>query len=115
MPLRKSHCDRPNGHIHRPFSQLTLTRASLHCVLSSPRTRAQLFDEGTLNKRNTKRFDAYNLKEEGEGSVRKTKRKEDTYCGKLQSVKFVGMNGEFGDENNGVFEMESRRALRGNI
>jgi len=67
-----------------------------------------LFDAGTLNSNKAEPYDAYDLNHDGTGKVKGTKEKDDTYCFKLKDVKFVGMDGEFDDEDDGDYEMESQ-------
>jgi len=66
-----------------------------------------------LNSRNSNRFDKTNRNEDGKGSIRDAKKKSDMYCAKLESIKFVGMKGEF-DVDEDV-ETEFTRTLRGGI
>ena len=87
-----------------------------HYLLTAPQFYPhtwQLYDRGTLNSRNSNRFDKTNRNEDGKGSIRDAKKKSDMYCAKLESIKFVGMKGEF-DVDEDV-ETEFTRTLRGGI
>jgi len=74
-----------------------------------------LYDEGTLDSRNSGNFERTNRNEEGSGRVRQAKKKDDMYCGKLTDVTFDGMSNGFDGEENEAAEMEGRRVLRGRI
>jgi len=73
-----------------------------------------LYDEGTLDSRTSDRYDRSNRNNDGEGPIKKTEKKKDRYCAKLDSVKFVGMiEDNWGDEDEEEVEVEVTRALRG--
>ena len=109
MVVRRDHTDaRARAVDIDHFPRSILKRALLNSITSSVRIRAQLFDAGALNSNKAKPYDAYDLNGDGEGKVKETKAKDDTYCFKLKDVKFVGLDGEFDDEDDGDYEMESR-------
>ena len=49
-----------------------------------------LYDEGTLDNRNSGRFDRTNRNERGSGSIVGTTRRRSYYCGKLVGAETLG-------------------------
>jgi len=74
-----------------------------------------LYDKGTLDSRNSGRFDRTNRNESGRGSVEGTEKKSDYYCAKLAGAELFGdgMDYSEGYEPKENFQAQARRAIRG--
>lgn len=70
-----------------------------------------LYDEGTLDSRNSGNFDRTNRNERGAGSIEGTTRSDNYFCAKLAGAEFVG-NADDNAAEYSDYEISRGRKLR---